>query len=184
MRTRIGKWSTSPSPPRSVNQLRKRALGLPNSRRNKEARKLNQPRASRAGHPDPPPLGRQKTAPPTTSSRSRATAAANGSRATCKDDEAGTMRRLGTDSVIPHRLKYKKFSRRGDLRQHAADDRFRGQSGDGVCSAKCSRMSRSGQTIRRPGQVSTADRPAQCFCFTDCLHTHDLLCWQSRSAIT
>jgi ATPase subunit of ABC transporter with duplicated ATPase domains len=28
-----------------------------------------------------------------------------------QDYEADKMRRLGTDSVIPHRLKYKKFSR-------------------------------------------------------------------------
>jgi hypothetical protein len=28
-----------------------------------------------------------------------------------QDDEADTMRRLGQHSVIPHRLKYKKFSR-------------------------------------------------------------------------
>jgi len=28
-----------------------------------------------------------------------------------EDDEADKMRRLGTDSVIPHRLKYKKFTR-------------------------------------------------------------------------
>jgi hypothetical protein len=35
----------------------------------------------------------------------------NGSRATFEDYEADKMRRLGTDSVIPHRLKYKKFSR-------------------------------------------------------------------------
>ena len=28
-----------------------------------------------------------------------------------QDNEADKMRRLGTDSVVPHRLKYKKFTR-------------------------------------------------------------------------
>ena len=35
----------------------------------------------------------------------------NGSRATIQDYEADKMRRLGTDSTIPHRIKYKKFAR-------------------------------------------------------------------------
>jgi hypothetical protein len=33
------------------------------------------------------------------------------SRATWKDTEADTMRRLGQDSIVPHRVKYKKLSR-------------------------------------------------------------------------
>ncbi len=51
------------------------------------------------------------TASPPTCSPSRATATSNGSRAISQDYEEDKMRRLGTDSVIPHRIKYKKFTR-------------------------------------------------------------------------
>jgi hypothetical protein len=35
----------------------------------------------------------------------------NGSRAICEDDEPDKMRRLGTDSIVPHRLNHKTFTR-------------------------------------------------------------------------
>jgi len=52
---------------------------------------------------------RKEIAPP--AQTPAATATSPGSRATCEDDEKDKRRRLGTDSIIPHRLTYKKFRR-------------------------------------------------------------------------
>ena len=56
-------------------------------------------------------IASSSTASPRTCSPSRATATSNGSRAISQDYEEDKKRRLGIDSVIPHRMKYKKFSR-------------------------------------------------------------------------
>ena len=58
-----------------------------------------------------PMIASSSTASPRTCWPSRATAMWNGSKATSPDYEEDKKRRLGMDSVIPHRLKYKKFSR-------------------------------------------------------------------------
>ena len=51
------------------------------------------------------------TGSPPTSSPSRATAMSNGSRAISPDYEEDKKRRLGEDSVMPKRIKYKQFAR-------------------------------------------------------------------------
>ena len=56
-------------------------------------------------------IASSSTASPPTCSPSRATATSNGSRAISPITRKTRKRRLGIDSLIPHRLKYKKFSR-------------------------------------------------------------------------
>ena len=55
------------------------------------------------------------TASRPTSSPSKATATSNGSRAISQEYEEDKKRRLGEESLIPHRMKYKKFSKVGAI---------------------------------------------------------------------